>query len=49
MATAGHHILRVLRDAGVPYIFGVPGGGTVGIFTESPEVPDGVEALLVRT
>jgi acetolactate synthase-1/2/3 large subunit len=48
MLTGAQAILRVLEEAGIQYIFGVPGGGSMLIFTECYDHRDALQPILVR-
>ncbi|MGH9245093.1 MAG: thiamine pyrophosphate-binding protein [Acidimicrobiales bacterium] len=47
MATGAEHLLRALEEAGVEYIFGVPGGGTMLVYATSSAHPR-LRPILVR-
>ena len=48
MASTAEHILQVLEEAGVEYVFGIPGGGTSQIFALMHGRGDRIKPILVR-
>ena len=48
MASSAEHILQVLEEAGVEYVFGIPGGGTSQIFALMHGREDRIKPILVR-
>ena len=48
MASTAEHILQVLEEAGVEYVFGIPGGGTSQIFALMHGREDRIKPILVR-
>ena len=48
MAKAHEHIVQVLEEAGVEFVFGIPGGGTMSIFTSLFDKQDRIRTVLVR-
>src|SRR5438132_13622624 len=42
------HILRVLEEAGIQYILGIPGGNLVDLYAAAYDHQDRIKAILVR-
>ena len=49
MASTAEHILQVLEEAGVEYVFGIPGGGTSQIFALMHGRENSIKPILVQT
>lgn len=48
MASSAEHILQALEEAGVEYVFGIPGGGTSQIFALMHGRQERIRPILVR-